>query len=111
MKRKTINIPIFHGQLILLQYDDNSELDSKYGINSEYGYDAIAFSDHATNGYTKYVLAMRKITIPKIAHESLHIVQMIMRDRGMECTGVDETESYLLQWVVYNACKFFIGSK
>jgi hypothetical protein len=108
MEKKVIKIPIYHGQLVLIKYETTEELDKKYELNIPYAYDAVAFVDHYESGYTRYVLAMREVTIPKIAHEALHVVQMIMRDRGIVPVEVDETEAYLLQWVVDKACSFYI---
>lgn len=108
MLKKTIKIPIFKGDLILIKYDTTEELDAKYKLNIPYAYGAVAFSDHEKDGYTRYVFAMRQINTWTIAHESLHIAQMIMRDRGMEKHEIDETEAYILEWVFKQAEKFFI---
>lgn len=107
MIKKTIKIPIFKGDLIFIKYETTAELDAKYKLNIPYEYVAIVFNDNAKDGYTRYVFAMRQVSIHQIAHEALHVAQMIMHDRGMERHEVDETEAYLLAWVVEEAEKFF----
>ena len=107
MIKKTIKIPIFKGDLIFIKYETTTELDEKYHLNIPYEFGAIVFSDNAKDGYTRYVFAMRQVSVHQIAHEALHVAQMIMRDRGMERHDIDETEAYLLAWVVEEAEKFF----
>lgn len=107
MKKKTIKIPIFKGDLILIKYKNTEKLKTKYKLEIPYSFGAIVFPYNKKSGYTRYVLAMRQTTIHQLAHEALHVAQMIMNDRGIEIQEVDETEAYLLAFVVEEAEKFF----
>ena len=108
MRTKKIKIPLYHGQLSIVQVESLSDIEEKYKLSSLKGFEAITFRNHMGNGYSRYVLAFEENTTPNIiAHEALHLVALIYEDRGMilEIEN-DEPQCYLLGWIVGQCHKF-----
>jgi hypothetical protein len=107
--KKTIKIPIYHGELIIHQVKGWNKLEKKYGFKNEIEYGATVFKSHHSTGYTRYNIAFLKNPSPAtIAHEALHVVSAIFEDRNMIMhTGdyYNEPQSYLLGWVVKQCYK------
>ena len=108
MKRKTIKIPIYFGDLILYQVADLEELRSKHELTKVSSYGAIMWDEVTDSGYLKYHIAfLEDVDHDIIAHESLHLVSRIFRHRGMTMDVYnDESQCYLLGWIITQCYKF-----
>ena len=107
MKKKTVEIPIYHGTLTFYKDKTLKRVAKKHGFKDIENFGACAFIHHK-NGYTRYFIAFGRERTPwTIAHEAKHIVNRIFEDRGIELSlSHDEPECYLLGWVVKQATKF-----
>jgi hypothetical protein len=108
MRKKTIKIPIYFGELILLQMGNLKSIEKKYKLRSLHGIPASAFVYPKKNGYTRYIIACNyDVNARMIAHESLHTVDKIFEDRGilMDLNN-DEPQAYLLGWIAGECHKF-----
>lgn len=109
IKKKTIKIPIYLGDLIIVQTDNNKLIEDKYLKNefdlSSYGACVIRWPD--AHGYTRYVIWFRnKTEYRHIAHESAHLVNMIFKDRSIDLDHEnDEPYCYMIGWVVNEIIK------
>lgn len=102
MRKKIIKIPIYIGQLVIIQYDNPEDLINEYRLSNLVNkFDAITFRDHKLSGYTRYVAAFGKNCTPSIiTHESFHVVSMIFYDRDIEYDNEnDEPAAYLIGWI------------
>lgn len=112
MQKKKIKIPIYFGDLIIIQVEDSKEINTiiqKYNIIIINNPSAFTFRNNHNNGYTEYIMVFEKETNPRIiAHESLHIVRYMFEDRKMffETNENDEAQCYLLGWIVGECHKF-----
>jgi|GEM_PF-567795 len=98
-----IKIPLYSGDLIIVQSDDIQKVLDKYGVKFDvHGYEAVTFRHDTRSGYTRYVIAFENPVNSRIvAHESLHVVTYLFEDRGMRIDNMnDEPAAYLLGWVV-----------
>ncbi len=108
MLKKKIKIPIYFGDLILIQSDDFEGLSEKYELKDLPAFDAVVFPKHLKNGYTVYYLIVKEEVHPKIiAHEVVHIVNNIYHDRGIDLDVLnDEPQAYLTGWVTEQCYKY-----
>ena len=110
MRKKQIDIPIYHGDLVLIKYKHTKDL-KKYKLGIKYEYDAVTFKHPHKSGLTRYVMAFRNCTPSKIAHEAFHCLRYIYDDRGIELTiDTDEPSAYLLGWIV-KQCHNFLSKE
>lgn len=113
-RKKTIKIPIYFGDLVLCTTDDFDKIGKEYNLVFPVGRDAFIFDDHDEDGYTRYFVVFNDKSVPfkHIAHESLHIVTHIFKDRfiTIDCHN-DEPATYLLGWVVDQIVKFLKSNK
>ena len=106
---KKVTIPIFHGWLYLYQGVPFDEVGTRHNIvfdNS--GSDAISSSDLDKNEVTAYIIAVEdRVSASSIAHEALHVVNYMMRDRDMVPNlNNDEWQCDLLGWIVRQCHKY-----
>lgn len=108
MKTKRIKIPIYYGELILIQSNDWLEINSKYGFSLNNSFDAITFKQTKSNGQAQYFAVFGdNPTLSIIAHEAVHIVNQIYIDRQMKLDpDNDEPQAYLTGWVVGEISRF-----
>lgn len=108
LKKKKIKIPIYFGDLVLIQTDDFDALPEKYGLRKK-PYDSVSLEYSKKNGYTKYFIIVRTKCKPRaIAHEVVHIVNSIFRDRGVVLdVDNDEAQAYLTGWITHQCYKYF----
>lgn len=108
MRKKKIDIPLYFGELTIIQAKDLSLLEKKYDLPSMLGYEACCFRNHLKNGYSRYVLAFENNTNARIvAHEALHLVALIYEDRGILFDiENDEHQCYFIGWIVGECTKF-----
>lgn len=106
--KKVFKIPLYFGELILIQEKDLSKIIKEYDLVDVADYNGLAF-EAPVNNYARYVLAVNNNVTPKIiAHESLHIVNFICKHRGIyHDTNNDEPQAYLLGWIVEKCHKHF----
>jgi hypothetical protein len=104
MKRRKIKhkIPLYHGDLIIIQDNDLKWVEKKYNLSDLSGMGACAFPYPKKDGYTRYIMAFSGKTEPSIiAHEATHIVNNIYHDRNIPPDVLsDEPQAYLMGWVV-----------
>ena len=107
MRKTKVKIPLYCGDLIIIQTNNFKKIETKYNLHLIIGYEAIVFKDHK-NGYTRYVMVFNKTPTPSvIAHEALHVVCKVFYDRNMELDNLnDEAQCFLLEWVVNKCHKF-----
>lgn len=107
MIKKKFKIPLYHGEVTIIQCEDVEKEGEKYGMKNLLGFEACVFRDFGKDGYMRYVMMFEEGTTFKIvAHESLHLVNNIFHDRGIiHETDNDEPAAYLLGWVVEKCSK------
>lgn len=104
-KIKTFKIPIYFGELRIVISDDFDAsckaLKTDWEDFTPTHYDAFVWRD-PIKGYTRYFMLLKPDVTPKIiAHESLHIANMLFKDRDITPDlDNDEPQAYLLGWVV-----------
>lgn len=116
--KKVIPIPIYRGRFIIILTDDKEELRKKTGFGDytlgsfeEYIFAHHVFSDY--NGWQGYHVVLnpnyeyKDISPGVVAHECLHFVLELFKERGIE-PDVDNPEpaTYLLEWAVEEVHKF-----
>jgi len=99
---KKIKIPLYHGDLVLIQTNNFKKVSKKYKLTDLKGIGACAFPHPKKSGYTRYFMIVRKDVTPSIiAHEATHVVNGIFQDRWIKPDLLnDEPQAYLLGWVV-----------
>lgn len=103
MISKTFRIPIYFGELVILQDTDFKKIIKRYNLDeSASGMEAFAFRLNPKGSPTKYVVALRKgVTPGVVAHEALHVVNMLFDDCCIQLDiKNDEHSCYMLGWIV-----------
>lgn len=100
--KKKLQIPLYFGELSIIQLNKLTTLEKKYKLHSLHGMEACSFRNHKKNGFSRYVIAFERNCTPKmIAHEALHLVALIYEDRGIQLEiENDEPQCYLIGWIV-----------
>lgn len=103
MKCKKVDVPIYNGKLIMFKVDNWDKINKKYGFDLDKRHSACVFYD-----LNKQVaVAFKEYTPSIIAHEAVHVVNHIFKDRGIYLdVDNDETQAYLTGWVVKTINKF-----
>lgn len=104
MIRKVIDIPIYNGRLIMLKVYDWGEINKKYGYNLDDLHKACVFKDFND----EIVVVFKGEASPSIiAHEAVHIVNHVFKDRGVKLdVENDEPYAYFIGWVVIQTTRF-----
>lgn len=91
-----IKIPIYGGLLKVIYVKDMSKVIKKYNLTDNcYNHDAFCFKH---KGIYYAIFQTKKPSI--VAHESVHIVNMIFEDSNIQLDLInDETQAYLTGWV------------
>lgn len=98
MIKKTINIPIYCAKLIVIFDKDLSYIENKYKTKSLKDFGAVTLKDESK--CRNYVVAFEYNSGSIIAHEIVHIINLIYLDCGIELDRVnDECTSYLTGWL------------
>lgn len=108
MRTKRIKIPIYKGNLTIIEAKDLNEVSKKYKTPDLSNYGAVTLKDN--NKYREYVVAFETDSFSNslIAHEVVHIVNYIYLDCGIELDRVnDEPQAYLTQFLFKEIEKFF----
>lgn len=113
MKKHKVEIPIYFGDLIIVRTSDFAPIIKLHALEPDTKKDdAFTFRDERNEGYTKYVVVFgENPDHDTIAHEALHIVNMVFHDRGVkaDCSN-DENQCLFLGWVVAQIYKAFKNS-
>ena len=103
---KKVNIPIFHGTLILLQGMEIEQAMSM--VNIEYDPDDKfgAFSSvcYDRSGRQAFVIIFDDCDNETVAHEAVHIAHRITEEHDMESD--EELIAYLVGWIVGQCHKY-----
>ena len=99
---KKYKIPMYFDYLVIVQDKDDKKIAKKYGLEGTETFDGCFFTKHSKDGHTKYVIAFfGKASPSAIAHEAVHVVNQIFKDRYIKLDiDNDEPQAYLLGWVV-----------
>jgi hypothetical protein len=100
---KKIEIPIYKGNVVVIQKKNLNDVPEKYFPSSGvFGYEAITDVYEHESGFKEYVMIFEKPTNSRIiAHESLHFMSMLFRDRDINMSyDNDEMGAYLIGWIV-----------
>lgn len=109
---KEIKIPLYVGKLVIIFTNDEETLKKKYPdvyLENSYSY---AYFDGEKNADKFYIVLnfhhpIKKICHGNISHESLHITNFILNDRGVVSDFEnDEPVTYLLDWISNEVYKF-----
>ena len=101
MRKTKIKIPIFHGELTIIQTKKWSEITKKYGKSDLDFYFLVVWRDEKSNYLSLYVVFKNKPKVGVIAHEVVHLVNHIFISKGIQLdTYNDETQAYLTGWIV-----------
>lgn len=115
MKVKELKVPIYNARLRLILTDDLSKLNERYNFNIlPNDYDAVTFKHNVDSTDLVFYVAAFEIGKFKnkfIAHEVVHLVNLIYLDHGIELDRVnDEPQAYLTGFL-FEKIEKFIKSK
>lgn len=103
MNFKKINIPIYRGVFVICITDDLKKVENKFNLINTDSLDAFTFKI----GHNYYMVTTKDLKISVIAHESVHIKNMIFKDSFIKLDiNNDEPEAYLLEWVIDQYYKY-----
>lgn len=108
MKTKLHEVPLFKGDFRIIVTWDYKAVEEKYNLASTEGFEAFAFTS-TDSGYNSYFVCLHPNAAPGIiAHECLHFVSFVFRDRSMLLdVENDEPQCHLLEWAV-DKCHDFL---
>jgi hypothetical protein len=104
MKSKIIKVPIYLSSILVISTLDYKDVNEYYGTNiDENLYAAVVFKDKND----KIILAIQKKRLDIIAHEVVHIVNIIFKDCGVKLDlDNDEPQAYLTGYIFKEIIKF-----
>lgn len=115
MKKKTIKIPIYFGDFIIIfDPEEWKNVNEIYQHRLQWDRpaderDAAFVFDDCHMGYSRYVVCFKDR--PKnciIAHECVHLVNKLFKDRGQKLDiENDEAQAYMTGWFFDQIEKFF----
>ena len=97
MITRTLDIPIYRGEIIIHWDKDLSYVQEKYGTVPLDNFGAVSLKlDHQ-----KYMVAFEgDLDLGLIAHEVVHLVNFLFTDTGVVLdTQNDEAQAYLTAWI------------
>ena len=107
--KKKINIPIYFGQIIIIQKKKLSDIPKKWSIDFDFhGYAATCYTKNTKDGCLRIVMAfMNPTTAEIIAHESYHAVNYLFSRSGIKHDpNNDEHGAFILGWIVNQCHKY-----
>lgn len=98
MRTKTVPIPVYFGNLIIIVTDDFKKVNKVYKTKAKNKlYDAVVFESLKGN---KFIVAIKVVEWSIIAHEVVHLVNDLFLKRGILLDRVnDEPQAYMTGWV------------
>ena len=110
MRKKKIEIPLYFGDLIIIQTNDIQKINKKYnlGLSKSIFIEAVVFVNPKKSGWSRYYMVFGEVISSRtIAHESNHAVNRIFLDRSIDLDHEnDDPQCYLLGWIVAECHKF-----
>jgi hypothetical protein len=107
MKKKTIQIPIYNVKLTVFFDKDLSYIEKTYRTVSLSNYGAITMK--SPFNFYHYIVAFTHVEEGIIAHEVVHLVNYIFKDKGLKLdVDNDEAQAYLTGWL-YDKIKQIIN--
>ncbi len=107
---KIIEIPLYHGELVLIQKKKLEDIPEKYKPENEdfKGYAAVTCFRLKNNGVAQFIIAFLKPTTPSnIAHEAEHCKGEIFNHVGItEHNTNNEPSAYMIGWIVEQCHKY-----
>lgn len=95
MKSKRIKIPIYDGNLVIIFDKDLKKVEKKYDTTPLDKCDGVVFQ--ALDG--DYVVALSTNDPSIICHETIHLVNRLFNNRGVELDiDNDEPQAYMAEW-------------
>lgn len=96
---KVVEIPILKERFFIIVVDDLSKLNDVHNTDIKADmYDAVTYK--ANNGDLIVAFEKGKATPGIVLHESIHIVNHIFTDKGIQLDRInDEFQAYFTQWV------------
>lgn len=109
MIEKKYKIPLYSGELIISSFKNIKDAELKYGLENVDGMDAFTFKKLNEKGVRDFYMVFdENPKIPYIAHEAVHITNMVFDNSCIELDIVnDEPYAYFLEWVVQTCLIFF----
>ena len=105
MRKTTIEIPIYQCKLTIILDKDLSYVTKKYKTIDLSDYGAVTM--RTPNKHSEYIIAFEYIEGSIIAHEIVHLVNYIFKDRGVKLDiKNDESQAYLTGWLFKEIDKF-----
>ena len=107
--KKKVKIPIYFGEIIIIQANKLDHIPKKWNINFDFcGYAATCYTKNTKDGCLRIVMAFMKPTTPEIiAHESYHAVSYLFSHCGIKHdVNNDEQGAFILGWVVKQCHKY-----
>lgn len=97
MIKKKIKIPYYFHSLTIIQTNNFKKIEKKYNLDSLGDYEGVVF-DNKSDIY----VVLRKNTTPSIiAHEVIHIVNLIFNSVGIKLDpNNDEAYAYTVGWII-----------
>ena len=103
MKFKKIKVPIYGGAFVIYVTDDLKKVEKKFNLIKNDDLDGFTFKI----GCNYHIATTKNLKTSVIAHESVHIKNMIFKDSYIKPdVDNDEPEAYLLEWIVEQYYKF-----
>jgi hypothetical protein len=104
---KKLTVPILDATLFLVQEKDIVEVQKRFGLTPTPNASGIAGYREDNDGMV-YLISINEFSHDTIAHEALHVIHFIMRDKGIKSDiNNDEFECYLLSWVINQCYRYF----
>ena len=105
MRKTTIEIPIYQCKLTIILDKDLSYVTEKYKTLDLSNYGAVTM--RIPDKHSEYIIAFEYIEGSIIAHEIVHLVNYIFKDRGVKLDiKNDESQAYLTGWLFKEIDKF-----
>ena len=115
MRKKKVKIPIFHGEILMIQTENYEYIEKNYAAKgySLFGYDGAVMEQVADNGYVRYIVWFDEgVTHKVVVHEALHLLHHIFKHRGIEYSMEnDEHAAYMLEWIFEQCDNFLFSNK
>jgi len=113
MRIKKIEIPLYFGNLVMIECEDLQEVARKYGIKEDMsGYQAITFQNINSSLFECVMAYSMGCENKTIAHECVHFISNLFICRGVKLDAFnDEPTAYLMGWVFEQNEKFINNKK
>lgn len=106
MKTKTIEIPIYKGELTFIKSDSFKETNERYKLSIPERFGAVTFRNEAIDTF-ECVVSFVEENISLLAHEAVHVCNFIYEKIGAKLDiENDEFQAYLIGWIVDEMLNF-----